>query len=186
MADWKTFVLAPLMACIAFSMAWCGDAQMVAPGNAGNRINPGWYGWMGDFHDVNGYYAHPSDREYYRRHNINWFMLGHQWVVPFLETDTKAELFQAALEKEILLIPVNDIQDVAQSPQLEARGFFRKVEHPELGEAITYPGSPVINSEMPYNIRRRAPLIGEHNAEVYGELGFTSEEMVLLKSGGII
>jgi len=88
MAYWKLFAFALLMACTAFSTTWCDDTQTFTPGNAGNRINPGWYGWMGDFHDVNGYYAHPSDREYYRRHNINWFMLGHQWVVPFLQTDT--------------------------------------------------------------------------------------------------
>jgi len=107
-------------------------------------------------------------------------------LAPFIATKTKDELFRAALEKEILLIPVNDIKDVAESPQLEAREFFRSVEHPELGDAVTYPGSPVVNPKMPYAIRRRAPLIGEHNAEVYGELGLTGEELVLLKNGGII
>jgi len=61
---------------------------MTQPGNTHSRVNPGWYGWMGDFDDVAGYYPHPSGRAYYRQHNINWFLLGHQWVVPFLETDT--------------------------------------------------------------------------------------------------
>lgn len=104
----------------------------------------------------------------------------------FIRTKTKAELFEVALEKEILLIPVNDIEDVATSPQLEAREFFKTVAHPELGDTVTYPGSPIVNEKMPYAIRRRAPLIGEHNTEVYRELGFTTEELVLLKSGGVI
>ena len=105
----------------------------------------------------------------------------------FLKTKTKAELFKEAIDKEILLIPVNDVKDVAESPQLATRGFFKQVEHPELGDSITYPGSPVQISESPYRIRRRAPRIGEHNEEIYGgELGLSKEEMVLLKTRGVI
>ncbi|MDP6358900.1 MAG: hypothetical protein QF473_27525, partial [Planctomycetota bacterium] len=68
-------------------------------GNIHTRVNPGWYGWLGDFHEVRGYYPPGCDREYFRRHNINWFMLGHQWVVPFLESDT-CNVKQAILENK--------------------------------------------------------------------------------------
>ncbi|MBI2957940.1 MAG: formyl-CoA transferase, partial [Chloroflexi bacterium] len=58
---------------------------------------------------------------------------------------------------------------------------------PELGEAITYQGSPFKSSEMSWQYWRRAPFIGEHNKEIYaGELKLNSREMVLLKEGGVI
>ncbi len=105
----------------------------------------------------------------------------------FIKTKTKDELFQAAVEKEILLIPCSDTKDVVESPQLEAREFWAKVPHPELDDVVTYPGWPVKWTEMPpYSPQRRAPLIGEHNQEVYGELGLSTEQLVLMKTRGII
>ncbi len=109
-------------------------------------------------------------------------------IAPFLITKTKAELFEEAMEKEILLIPVNTPKDIAESPQLQSRDYFKEVEHPELGDTLVYPGWPVKWTEMPpYNPQRRAPFIGEHNREVFeDELGFTREELVLLKTNGVI
>jgi crotonobetainyl-CoA:carnitine CoA-transferase CaiB-like acyl-CoA transferase len=107
---------------------------------------------------------------------------------PFLLSKTKAELFDEALKQEILLIPVNTAEDIAESPQLRAREFWRQVEHPELDDTIVYPGWPVKWTEMPaYSPQRRAPLIGEHNREVYeGELGLSPAQLVLLKTQGVI
>jgi len=110
-----------------------------------------------------------------------------QLLEEFLMTKTKAECLERAVKDEILLIPTNDVKDVAESPQMAYRRFFKSVEHPELGETITYPGFPVITSEAQPAIQRRAPLIGEHNAEIYEqELGISRERLVLLKSRGVI
>jgi len=108
-------------------------------------------------------------------------------VSEFFRTKTKQELFEEAIEKSILLIPVSDARDVVESPQLAARGFWETVEHPELGEAITYPGFPIKMGDIPYRVQRRAPLIGEHNEDIYvKELGFSKEKLVLLKTRGVI
>ncbi len=109
-------------------------------------------------------------------------------LAPFFLTKTKAELFEEAMEKEILLIPVNTAKDIAESPQLQSRDYFKEVEHPELDDALLYPGWPVKWTEMPpYNPQRRAPTIGEHNREVFEEeLGITREQLVLLKNSGVI
>jgi crotonobetainyl-CoA:carnitine CoA-transferase CaiB-like acyl-CoA transferase len=73
------------------------------------------------------------------------------------------------------------------SVQLAARGFWTEVEHPELGTTITYPGTFAHTSEAPPGISRRAPLIGEHNQEVYaGELGISREELLTLKQAKVI
>ena len=86
-----------------------------------------------------------------------------------------------------MLYPVFTPGDLLASPQLEARGFWVEVEHPELGDSITYPGAFVKASEAPWMMRQRAPLIGEHNQEIYHkELGLSQEELLMLKQGGII
>ena len=109
-------------------------------------------------------------------------------IAEFLKTKNKAEILTAAVEKEILIIPVSDAKDVVESEQLATREFFVKVDHPELGDTLTYPGWPVKWTEMPeYKPQHRAPFIGEHNQDIYvKELGLSSEELVILKTRGII
>lgn len=110
-----------------------------------------------------------------------------RFLEEFLATKTKAECLERAVRDAILMIPVNDVEDVARSPQLAHRGFFQEVEHPELGETISYPGFPVIMTEMQPSIRRRAPLLGEHNAEVYRqEMGISAEQLRALEESGVI
>lgn len=109
-------------------------------------------------------------------------------IADFLLTKTKAELLNASLERGILIMPVNTIKDAVEGEQLKARDFWVEVEHPELGETITYPGFPIKWTELPpYRPRRPAPLLGEHNPEVYErELGLSRQELVLLRNRGII
>jgi crotonobetainyl-CoA:carnitine CoA-transferase CaiB-like acyl-CoA transferase len=58
--------------------------------------------------------------------------------------------------------------------------------HPELQDTITYPGGCIRSSEAPQRQWQRAPLVGEHNAEVFGALGLSKEEIVMLKQAGVI
>lgn len=105
----------------------------------------------------------------------------------FFKTKTKAELFHEAVKRNIMLAPVNTVADLMENPQLKDRDYWVEVEHRELGATITYPGAPCKLSETPWRIKGRAPLIGEHNSQVYEkELGFSREEMITLKSAGII
>jgi len=106
---------------------------------------------------------------------------------PFLLTRTKAETMEMSLEKSVLFVPITDAKDIMESPQFKAREFFVPVAHPELGETITYPGFSIKITGFPYEPQRRAPLIGEHNEEIYvGELGFTREELARLKASKVI
>jgi benzylsuccinate CoA-transferase BbsE subunit len=105
----------------------------------------------------------------------------------FFMAHTKAELLEGAVAHEALLYPVFTNADMMTDPQLKARNFWVEVEHPELGTTITYPGSFANTSEAPPRIYRRAPLIGEHNTEIYEkELGITGEKLVILKEAGVI
>ena len=105
----------------------------------------------------------------------------------FFMTHTKAEIYKGALEHDVQCYPLATIADIRDHEQLAARGYWAEVEHPELGAAITYPATFGHFSETPPKIWRRAPLIGEHNQEVYGEeLGLSAEEITTLKQNGVI
>lgn len=105
----------------------------------------------------------------------------------FIKTKTKAELYEEAVKRGIMLTPCNNTADIAGSAQLKARNFWETLEHPELGETITYPGAPVKMEETPWRMSRRAPLIGEHNEEVYlKELRLGSEALSMLKDKNVI
>ena len=105
----------------------------------------------------------------------------------FFMAHTKAELLAGAVKYEAMLYPVSTTADMLENPQLIARGFWVELEHPELGANITYAGAFGSSSEMPISITRRAPLIGEHNQEIYEkELGISKENLVMLKQAGVI
>ena len=104
----------------------------------------------------------------------------------FFITKTMVELYEGSIERGITLYPVNNFADVLANTQLKYREFFVPLEHSELNTTITYPGAPYNSTETPYKLRSRAPLIGEHNQEVYEELGFSTEKITLLKECGII
>jgi len=107
--------------------------------------------------------------------------------VPFFKTKTKLELLERAAKYNMILAPLNTVKDLVESPQLNARDYWVRVEHPELGDALLYPGAPVKTSILPWRTQRRAPLIGEHNDEVYGiELGLSPEQLAALKARGVI
>jgi len=108
-------------------------------------------------------------------------------IIPFLLTKTKKELYEAAREKGILLLPSSNVKEVLESPQLAAREFWIELEHQELDDTITYPGAFLQLSECPLQISRRAPLIGEHNDELYKkDLGFSKEKLDILKQNEVI
>jgi len=104
-------------------------------------------------------------------------------VEKFTLTKSKKELYQeGAIKRRILIAPVSTTKDVSEDIQLQFRGYWLKIAHPELEEALTYCGPFIRMSQTPIEYRRRAPLIGEHNEEVYvGELGISKETLADLK-----
>ena len=106
----------------------------------------------------------------------------------FFISHTMAELYEGALKRGINLCPIWTPRELLSSVQLEARDFWVQVEHAELGISITYPGNFFKSSAVsPSHVGERAPLIGEHNNEIYrGELGLSVSELSHLKERGII
>ena len=132
---------------------------------------------------------------------IDWEKMGYGAITPelmdqlggplgdFFKGHTRAELVQGSLDRRILLFPVATPSALQDHPQLEARGYFKELEHPELGATVQYPGAFVKSGdgEDIAGIYRRPPLIGEHNTVIFqGELGITGAELESLKRSGVI
>jgi crotonobetainyl-CoA:carnitine CoA-transferase CaiB-like acyl-CoA transferase len=75
--------------------------------------------------------------------------------------------------------------DVLESEQLRDRGFFQQVDHPAAG-ILTYPGPPWRMSAVEWRAGR-APLLGEHNENLYcDEMGLSREDLARLRAVGVI
>ena len=78
------------------------------------------------------------------------------------------------------------VEDVAKAEYAKARGLFVDIDHPQAGK-LSYVRAPGRFSETPWVNRRAAPLLGEHNQEVYcGRLGYSLQELATLRGTGII
>ncbi len=98
---------------------------------------------------------------------------------------TKQEIFELGQEAGTIVAPTNTIDETFKDPQFNDRGVFAEVEHPVIGK-VKFAGRPFIMAETPWAIRRPAPLLGQHNSEVYSELGYTKGDMVMLRETGVI
>ena len=109
-------------------------------------------------------------------------------VAKFFLKYPKDKLYEEAVKRGISLAPVSTPKDIAESPQLRDREFWADVRHDELNVTVRYPGSFArVFSNSPLRIRRRAPLIGEHNEEIYEqEMGLNQEQVSRLKEANII
>jgi crotonobetainyl-CoA:carnitine CoA-transferase CaiB-like acyl-CoA transferase len=108
-------------------------------------------------------------------------------ISQFFMTKTKKELYEdGALKKRIMIGPMFTSKDISVDKQLQSRDFWVNVEHPEVNETIIYPGPFLKLNNNPIQYQRRAPLIGEHNSEIYKELGLSSIELSILKQAGVI
>jgi len=104
----------------------------------------------------------------------------------FFATKTRRELYDAALERRIMLAPCNDAREILEQPQLRHRELFTTVEYPELGAAFEHPDFFAKSTGGRIGIRRRAPRVGEHDGEVYGELGLSAKDLDGLRREGVI
>jgi CoA:oxalate CoA-transferase len=105
----------------------------------------------------------------------------------WLSARTRQQCFaEAVLEHGWPVYPVNTVRDVLEDPHFRARGFFVDVDHPVAGR-LPYVGAPWRMAEGGFAVRRPAPLLGQHNAEVLGgELGLGTEDLARLHAAGVI
>ena len=111
-----------------------------------------------------------------------------EYFANFFLSRTKDELYSMALREGIQLFPVSTLQDLLQSEQLAARGFWDEISI-EGKARVKYPGVMARLSEKAISskIKKSPSAIGEHNEEVYlKELKFSRNEFSSLKEEGVI
>ena len=108
--------------------------------------------------------------------------------------ETLNEIFQARTVAEWVEVieqsgvpcgPINRVDDVVNDPQVNARNMIAELTHPNVPE-LRIPNSPLKLAETPSEIRRPPPLLGQHNDEILGELGYDMDAIALLKQKGVI
>jgi crotonobetainyl-CoA:carnitine CoA-transferase CaiB-like acyl-CoA transferase len=109
-----------------------------------------------------------------------------QLLIQGLAEWDRKPLFVASGERRLVFGMAQDAGDLFDCQQLRERDFFVAVDHPVAGRA-EYPGMGPRLSGGDYEIRRPAPLLGQHNAEIYrDELGYSAQDLVVLRASGVI
>jgi len=99
----------------------------------------------------------------------------------------KKELNEEGLKREIDITPIDCPADLLESHQLKARDYWVDLEHPESDITLSYPKYFFLSNQTENFVERRAPLIGEHNEDIYAkELGLSSTEIATLKETGVL
>ncbi|MEP7215785.1 MAG: CoA transferase [Anaerolineaceae bacterium] len=87
----------------------------------------------------------------------------------WLSEHTKREIWAKARVASVLCGPLFDVAEIAADPHFRDRGFWTGVSHEALGE-VEIPGRPFTMPKTPWSLRRPAPLLNEHSAEIRSEL----------------
>ena len=107
-------------------------------------------------------------------------------IIEWTMQHNKEEIFRKGQALSCPIAPVNTAEDIYHSEQFKARNFFVDMEHKAVGK-IPFPSSSFRFSKTPWTLVRTAPLLGEHNEEIYcHRFGYSKEEIDHLKNEGII
>lgn len=107
------------------------------------------------------------------------------YFIPWCLERTKQEVWQLAQAAHVLSSPINTTQDLVNDATFQQRGAFAEIDHPAAG-MLLYPGRPFIMSESPWRVRRPAPLLGQHTAEILTELGYPPTQIAQMRRDGVV
>jgi crotonobetainyl-CoA:carnitine CoA-transferase CaiB-like acyl-CoA transferase len=114
------------------------------------------------------------------------FAAGRDAIVLIASQSPAADFFRQAQERGIPVGVIYSPEEVHEDPHFRARGFPVEVDHPELERTVTYPGAPYRFLRTPWQVTRRAPRLGEHNAEIYAELGLDADALEALRAERVV
>ena len=119
-----------------------------------------------------------------RRDRVKFIDEIDDMIEAWTEKRTKQEVLELLAGSGVPCGAVLDSTEVLSDPHLTARGMIVPLKHPSRG-TYPMPGNHVRLSDSPTEVTR-APLLGEHNAEIYGALGYGGAELETLQRDGVI
>ncbi len=153
------------------------------------RLNPRYVRELADLLDSYGMAGDLKDPKYQDPAVIaaNASHIIDDLVADFIGSLPAEEVYHAAQQRGFTWGAVRAPEALLDDPHLHDRSFWKDVEHPELGRSYVYPGEAAIFNASPWRISRRAPLIGEHNIEIFcDELGLSRSELSVLAENRVI
>ena len=98
---------------------------------------------------------------------------------------SKKEVYDRLQQNKVSTAYLANVEDLFQSEQYQAHGYFTTIDHPVAG-SLTYPGAFATMGDVEWK-HGRAPLFGEHNAEILcHDLGYSQKDLVRLRQMGVI
>jgi crotonobetainyl-CoA:carnitine CoA-transferase CaiB-like acyl-CoA transferase len=114
------------------------------------------------------------------------FAAGRDAVTLLAEHLPAYEFFTGGQERNFQFGIIYSPEEALEDRHLNERGFPVEVAHTEQGASYRYPGAPYRFTRTPWEVRRRAPLLGEDNDSVYGSIGLGPAEIEALRASGTI
>ena len=137
-----------------------------------------------DFYDFTGRTEFKDDPRFRRLSDrVQNIAVLYEMIEQEAPKRTTAEWVAFCDRVSIPCMPVLSLEELPDDPHVKAVGLFGTAEHPSEGRYRTV-RSPVSFSAAPFRIRRHAPRLGEHTAEVLAEAGFSSQEIDALAGAG--
>ena len=179
-----------------------GYVMLVASGLAGSGF-PGLVELMAETGDAQDLTEEPYPTFIGEKMNTNFIMaaladpeqqapvkgfLAHmdEVVRAFCRKHPKLYLYEEGQKRRILVGMVSTPEDILDSPQLAGRNWWVDLDDPGRGVTLHYPGPQWQLRGTPSTLRRPAPLLGEHNDEVFAEIGVDDRALAALASEGVV
>ena len=99
---------------------------------------------------------------------------------------TRMEVFAAGQREGLPCAPIMETPEALENPHFRERNYFVDLMHPDAG-SLTYTGMPFRLSDAVAAPNTPAPRLGQHNAEIYGNLlNITAAELAQLRAKGVV